>query len=450
MNRKDPTIRLVLLVFGLFVIAVPYLWIVLTAIKRPVDAAAVPPMILSPTTLNNFAKLVDDNYFSSLLNSVIITGLTTAATLVLGVPAGYAFARGRFPGRAFLGGWLLFSRMVPPVIFIIPLFLFFHDLGLIDSFGGLMLAYMTGLLPFAIWMSASYFADIPVDIEDAARVDGCTRFQAFYWTALPLALPGIVTVANLIAIAAWGEYFIPLILAGPKTTPATVGVVNFVGYDAINWGAMAAAALMLVVPVFLLTVAAQRGLLRGLTAGAVKGFAHRRITWDKRVWSQEEPYFAQGGQDARADDPELRLRKLAFFVHLEPRLRHVSTHPRLRALIDQLIGPGSRMIQDMALLKPPFRGSEKPWHQDAAYFDWTPLGGCRGHLDRAGRGDDRQRLHAGHPGLAPAGSGAAFSRARLSARRPAGAGGTGGDDSAAAGRHSCFSPGCCITARHPT
>ena len=108
---------------------------------------------------------------------------------------------------------------------------------------------------------------------------------------------------------------------------------------------------------------------------ALGDLAHRRIAWDKRVWSQEEPYFAQGGQDARADDPELRLRKLAFFVHLEPRLRHVSTHPRLRAVIDALIGPGSRMIQDMALLKPPFRGSEKPWHQDAAYFDWTPLGG---------------------------------------------------------------------------
>lgn len=268
---RTQALPLALLIFGLIVIAIPYLWIILTALKRPVDAAAVPPKLLSPTTLNNFTKLVDDKYFNTLFNSVVIAGLTTASTLLLGVPAGYAFARGRFPGRAFLGGWLLFSRMVPPVIFIIPLFLFFHDLGLIDSFGGLMLAYMTGLLPFAIWMSASYFADIPTEVEDAARVDGCTRFQAFYWTALPMALPGIATVANLIAIAAWGEYFVPLILAGPNTTPATVGVVNFVGYDSVNWGGMAAASLTLVAPVFLLTIAAQRGLLRGLTAGAVKG-----------------------------------------------------------------------------------------------------------------------------------------------------------------------------------
>jgi phytanoyl-CoA hydroxylase len=111
---------------------------------------------------------------------------------------------------------------------------------------------------------------------------------------------------------------------------------------------------------------------------ALSDLAHRRTAWDKRVWSQEEPYFAGGGQEERVDDPELRLRKLAFFVDLDARLGHVATHPRLLALIDQLIGPGGRMIQDMALLKPPFRGSEKPWHQDAAYFDWTPLGSVVG------------------------------------------------------------------------
>jgi phytanoyl-CoA hydroxylase len=111
---------------------------------------------------------------------------------------------------------------------------------------------------------------------------------------------------------------------------------------------------------------------------ALSDLAHRRTAWDKRVWSQEEPYFAGGGQDGRIDDPELRLRKLAFFVSLDSRLGHVAAHPRLRAIVDQLIGPGGRMIQDMALLKPPFRGSEKPWHQDAAYFDWTPLGSVVG------------------------------------------------------------------------
>jgi len=249
-------LRLALLSLALIMMAIPFLWIIITAFKLPVDAASVPPKILSPFTTLNFRALNGDGFVKSLWNSTVITTTTTVATLVFGVPAGYAFARGKFAGRQFLGGFLLFSRMVPPVIFIIPLFLFFHDLNLIGTFTGMTLAYMTGLLPFAVWMSASYFQDVPSELEDAA---------------LPLALPGVVSVALLIAIAAWSEYFIPLILAGPDTTPATVGIVNFIGVDTINWGAMAAGALTLIIPVFIATVLAQRGLLRGLTAGAVKG-----------------------------------------------------------------------------------------------------------------------------------------------------------------------------------
>lgn len=270
-DRSQRRARIALLAIGLVIIAVPYVWIVLTAFKRPVDAAAVPPKLFSPTTLANFQALFDGPYIGSLVNTAIITVTTTLATLLFGVPAGYAIARGKFAGRRFIGGWLLFSRMMPPVIFIVPLFLFFHKLHLINSFLGLTLAYMTGLLPFTVWMSASYFADIPTELEDAAKVDGCSKPQAFLRVALPLAIPGISTVGLLIAIAALGEYFVPLLLAGPDTTPAAVGVVNFIGVDTINWGAMAAAALTLVVPVFVLTLLAQRGLLRGLTAGAVKG-----------------------------------------------------------------------------------------------------------------------------------------------------------------------------------
>jgi multiple sugar transport system permease protein len=263
--------RLILLLGGLIIIAIPYCWIFLTAFKRPVDAAAVPPMIISPFTLKNFQAIFEGPFLMSLRNSAIITILTTGFTLLFGVPAGYAFARGQFLGRRFLGGWLLFSRMVPPVIFIIPLFLFFHKLKLIDSFLGLTLAYLTGLLPFTIWMTASYFQDVPIELEEAARVDGATRLRAFYSVSLPLAMPGVLTVGFLIAIAAWSEYFVPLILAGFNTTPAPVGVVNFIGVDTINWGALAAASMTLVIPVFLLTLLSQRGMLRGLTAGAIKG-----------------------------------------------------------------------------------------------------------------------------------------------------------------------------------
>ena len=264
-------VRVLLLAIGLVLIAVPFLWILLTAFKRPVDAASVPPQLFSPLYSGNISDLNENGFVQSLKSSVILTATTTIATLALGVPAGYAFARGKFKGRRSLGAFLLFSRMVPPVIFIIPLFLFFHNLNLVGPYTGLTLAYLTGLLPFAAWMSASYFQDIPIELEEAARVDGASRGQAFVRIALPLALPGVTTVGLLIAIAAWSEYFIPLILGGPTTTPATVGIVSFIGVDTINWGAMAAGAVCLIVPVFIATLLAQRGLLRGLTAGAMKG-----------------------------------------------------------------------------------------------------------------------------------------------------------------------------------
>jgi multiple sugar transport system permease protein len=264
-------VRVFLLAIGLVLIAVPFLWILLTAFKRPVDAASVPPQLFSPLYSGNISDLNENGFVQSLKSSVILTTTTTVATLALGVPAGYAFARGKFKGRRSLGAFLLFSRMVPPVIFIIPLFLFFHNLNLVGTYTGLTLAYLTGLLPFAAWMSASYFQDIPIELEEAARVDGASRGQAFVRIALPLALPGVTTVGLLIAIAAWSEYFIPLILGGPTTTPATVGIVSFIGVDTINWGAMAAGAVCLIVPVFIATLLSQRGLLRGLTAGAMKG-----------------------------------------------------------------------------------------------------------------------------------------------------------------------------------
>jgi multiple sugar transport system permease protein len=270
-RRAIVALRILLLLIGLVLIGIPFLWIVLTAFKEPVAADASPPVFISRLTLDNFRALFQDNYAHSLLNSAIITALATGSTLLFGIPAGYAFARGKFRGRGFFGAFLLFSRMVPPVIYIIPLFLFFHLLSLIGSFTGLTLAYLTGLLPFTVWMSASYFQGVPVELEEAARVDGCSRLRAFFRIVLPLALPGVVSVGLLIGIASWSEYFIPLILGGFNTEPATVGIVNFVGVDGSSWGPMAAGALCLIVPVFLATLLAQRSLLDGLTAGALKG-----------------------------------------------------------------------------------------------------------------------------------------------------------------------------------
>ena len=163
----------------------------------------------------SWEKLLSGPFPGSLVSSVIITVGTTVATLVIGVPAGYAFARGRFVGRWFLGGWLLFSRMMPPVIFIIPLFLFFHQLRLINTYLGLVLAYMTGLLPFTVWMCAGVLRGHPAWRSRRRHGWMAPRAtRAFLTVVLPLALPGVLTVGVLIAIAAWSEYFIPFLLGG--------------------------------------------------------------------------------------------------------------------------------------------------------------------------------------------------------------------------------------------
>ena len=148
-------IRVFLIGIGLVLVAVPFFWILLTAFKRPVDAASVPPQIFSPFYGGNISDLNQNGFVQSLKSSVILTATTTIATLGLGVPAGYAFARGKFRGRRSLGAFLLFSRMVPPVIFIIPLFLFFHNLNLVGTYTGLTFANLTSLLPFDACTSAS-------------------------------------------------------------------------------------------------------------------------------------------------------------------------------------------------------------------------------------------------------------------------------------------------------
>jgi multiple sugar transport system permease protein len=269
--RLSRIVLVALIVIGLILVFIPYAWILLTAFKRPVDANAIPPKIFSPFTLANFQRLFASDFPGSVWSSVIITFLGTVPTLLIGVPAGYALSRGRFRLGKFLGGWLLMSRVIPGVVFILPMYLFFHQLSLVNTYPGLMLAYMAGLLPFTIWLMAGYFADIPEDLEEAARVDGCSRFQAFLRIDLPLAVPGIVTVGLLVAIGAWNEYFGALILGGPDTNPATVGIMTYVGETSLNWGVVAAGTLVLVLPILILTLVLQRGLLRGLTAGAIKG-----------------------------------------------------------------------------------------------------------------------------------------------------------------------------------
>jgi multiple sugar transport system permease protein len=270
-RRAQSVVTFALLAIGLFLTLFPLYWLVSTAFKHPIDAFAIPPTWIFEPTLANFEKLLSGPFLDTYWNSIILTVTSTVVSLVLGIPAGFALSRTEFRGRRQVGGYLIVTRLAPPVVFIIPMFAAFLLTGLVDSYFGLTLAYLTFTLPFVAWLMSGYFADLQNEIWDAALVDGCSHFGALRHVALPLALPGITTVTILVAIMAFEQYFFPLILGGPTTTPATVSVISFIGVENLSWSQMAAAGVMLVVPVFVLSVVGQRGLIRGLTAGAVRG-----------------------------------------------------------------------------------------------------------------------------------------------------------------------------------
>ena len=263
-------ISVVLLLIGLVYLLLPLVWVALTAFKIPIDAFASPPKFISPLTLDNFKVLLTGPFLGDLGHSAVVTVLATGVAMVLGAPAGYAFARTRVPGQRFITGWLVASYITPAIVFIIPLYIMFSRLGLLNNFFGLTLAYETGLLPFTIWMMRSYFADIPRELDEAAWVDGAGKLQAFVTIILPVAWPGVTTVATLVALAAWGEYFGALILSGPATVTAPVAIFTYVGILTANWSVMAAGGILVVLPMLIATTFVQRGLIRGLTVGAVK------------------------------------------------------------------------------------------------------------------------------------------------------------------------------------
>jgi multiple sugar transport system permease protein len=261
--------RVVLALGGIWIL-VPIVWLLYTSVKLPVDGFAFPPKIFSPFTLANFRTLVSNGYFGAVVHSLVVTTSCVVSALVLGLPAGYALSRGRFRGRQVIGIFLLASYAAPAVIFIIPLYFIYTKINILDSYPSLVLAYLTGLLPFTIWLSRRFFDDIPTEIEEAAVIDGCSHAKVFMRIVLPLSRPAITTTGVLVALLAWGEFFGALILTGPSTVTAPVVMANFISYNTTDWSALAAAGVVMIVPVLVATIIGQRGLLSGLTSGGVR------------------------------------------------------------------------------------------------------------------------------------------------------------------------------------
>jgi multiple sugar transport system permease protein len=261
---------LVLLVLVVFMF--PIVMIFLTSIKERADALAVPPVWVFRPTLGNYRDVFELYPFAAYLrNSVVVATLSTALALLVGVPAAYALARFRFRGDNHLRFWILSIRMTPAIAAIIPLFILLRRFGLTNSIVGLVLIYLTSSLPFIVWMLTRFFEDIPRELEEASLVEGSSWFGAMMRIAIPLARPGIAATAIFTFIFSWNEFLFALILTSTdRAQTMPVAVTLFIRETGIEWGYMTAVAVIMMIPIAILTLLAQRHLVHGLTMGALK------------------------------------------------------------------------------------------------------------------------------------------------------------------------------------
>ena len=251
----------------------PFLWFVLTSFKSPSELTAIPPKIFPSFHLGFYQSALEEHgLFHYMANSVMVAGGATLITLVIGSLAAYATARFELGWIKFYLLALLAISMFPQIAIAGPVWSLLNHLGWLNTYQGLGAAYIALSLPLAIWILTTFFQEVPREIEEAALIDGCTRLKALYKVVLPLAAPGILTAGLLVFIYNWNEFFFALIiLTDPNVQTLPVGIALFPGEYTMPWGEIAAASTIATLPLILLTLLFQRGIVRGLSAGAVKG-----------------------------------------------------------------------------------------------------------------------------------------------------------------------------------
>ncbi len=259
-----------IIIFALF----PILWTIITSLKVEEDIVTSTLQYLPRAiTFDNYVNIWNRSGYPRLIaNSAIVSSITLTICMMIGTLAAYSFSRYRFRGRNQMLLLYLVIRMFPVVLMIVPLWIMMRRLGLLNTHFGLALAYTTFLLPVCIWMMKGFFDAIPASLEDAARIDGCTRVSALFRIVLPLARGGLVATAVFIGIAAWNEYLFALMFTNSQQSQTwPVGLALMVGEFQLPWGALSAGGVISIIPVLILFALVQQSLIRGLTAGAVKG-----------------------------------------------------------------------------------------------------------------------------------------------------------------------------------
>jgi multiple sugar transport system permease protein len=270
-SRRGRAATIAVTVALLVVVLCPVLFIVQMSVRTGLEAFRMPPTLAFTPTLENYVALVEGKFLRSLANSTVTSLATTVLALLLGVPAAYAFSRARVRADGLLSLWTLATRMAPPIAFGIPFFLMYKELGLIDTRLGLVIIYLTFNLSLVIWMMRAFFDGVPRSLEEAAYIDGAGIVRAFVRIAVPLAAPGLATTAIFTFLLSWNDFFYSLLLTRSEALTAPVAIVNFMNYESWEWGKVAAAATMIMLPVLAMSIVVRKYLVRGLTAGALRG-----------------------------------------------------------------------------------------------------------------------------------------------------------------------------------
>ena len=260
----------------------PVAWIIMTAFKTRPDALATPPKFFFTPTLDNFGRVFsraaigadqafDTGFSLFFFNSIFIAGTSVVLALIIGTLAAYGFSRFPLRGNDTYMFIILTTRMLPPIIVIIPIFLMFRVTGLSGTYFGIILLYTAFNLPFSIWMIKSFFDELNRDVEDAARIDGSSEFKLFFRICLPQVTAGLAATAVFALILTWNEFLFALLLTGTDTRTVPVAMARTIGGEiGVDWGLLAAIVSLFLIPVFIVTFALQHQLLRGVTFGTIR------------------------------------------------------------------------------------------------------------------------------------------------------------------------------------
>ncbi|MRX50116.1 ABC transporter permease subunit [Paracoccus sp. S-4012] len=252
----------------------PVFWMVLSSFKMPKDIFTTPPVLFFEPTLETYRSYMSRaDITRRMLNTVIVAFGSGALSIVAGTMAGYALARVRLRGAGTIGVLILMSRGVPPIALAVPMFLVARKLGLTDKHITLILAYCTFLIPYVMWLMRAFFQSLPRELEEAAMLDGCGRFGAFFKIIVPISIPGILSTLIFSVILAWEELLFALVLTNRNASTIPVAIAGIAGdtVNGANWGALTAVGTLTVVPVVIFALAVQKWLITGLSEGATKG-----------------------------------------------------------------------------------------------------------------------------------------------------------------------------------